>query len=131
MVASHHLTIPAAAGSPGLANGSVLFIGNATLLIRYAGFTILTEPTFIHMHERVSIGYGMHSTRLTNPAMEIADPPPIDLIMLSHFHRDHFDQLAERNLDKRLPIITTAEAAKELNKLGFGNTFVLETWCPW
>ena len=40
------------------ASGSIYFIGNATVLIRCAGFTILTDPTFIHMHEQVSIGYG-------------------------------------------------------------------------
>jgi hypothetical protein len=33
------------------------FFGNATVLIRCGGFTILTEPTFIHSHEQVSIGY--------------------------------------------------------------------------
>lgn len=130
MVASNHLTLPAGAASPDVANGSVLFIGNATLLIRYAGFTILTDPTFIHMHEQVSIGYGMHSTRLTNPAMEIADLPPLDLILLSHFHGDHFDQVAERDLDKALPVVTTDAAAKELNQLGFSNTLALETWAP-
>jgi L-ascorbate metabolism protein UlaG (beta-lactamase superfamily) len=130
MVASNHLTLRAAATPPDVANGSVLFIGNATVLIRYAGLTILTDPTFIHRHEQVSIGYGMHSTRLTNPAMEIADLPPLDLILLSHFHRDHFDQVAERDLDKKIPIVTNAEAAKELNALGFNNTFALEMWAP-
>ena len=34
--------------------GSIFFIGNATVLIRYAGFTILTDPTFIHMHKSIS-----------------------------------------------------------------------------
>ena len=90
--------------------GSVQFIGNATVLIRYGGLTILTDPTFIHSHEQVSIGYGMHSTRLVDPAMDIADLPPLDLIVLSHFHGDHFDQVAERNLDKSIPIITNGEA---------------------
>lgn len=33
--------------------GSIFFIGNATVLIRYAGFTILTDPTFIHKHDEV------------------------------------------------------------------------------
>ncbi|CUS37471.1 hypothetical protein [Candidatus Nitrospira nitrificans] len=28
--------------------GSIFFIGNATVLIRHAGFTLLTDPTFIH-----------------------------------------------------------------------------------
>lgn len=115
---------------PDLRSGSIFFIGNATVLIRYAGFTILTDPTFIHMHEQVSIGYGMHSTRLTNPAIEIHDLPALDLVLLSHFHGDHFDQVAERALDKTLPIVTTPEAVKELRQRGFGNTYPLETWSP-
>ncbi len=28
----------------------------------------LTDPTFVHMHEKVSIGYGMEVERLTDPA---------------------------------------------------------------
>jgi L-ascorbate metabolism protein UlaG (beta-lactamase superfamily) len=117
------------AGDPGDARtGSIFFIGNATVLIRYAGFTILTDPTFIHMHEQVPLGYGLHTTRLTNPAIDIHELPPIDLIVLSHFHGDHFDQVAERELDKSLPIVTTGEAAKELGQRGFGNTYPLDTW---
>ena len=52
----------------------------------------------------------MHATRLTNPAMEIHQLPPLDLVVLSHFHGDHFDQVAERELDKALPLVTTNEA---------------------
>ena len=85
--------------------GSIFFIGNATVLIKYAGFTILTDPTFIHMHEKVPLGYGLDTTRLTNPAMEINQLPPLDLVLLSHFHGDHFDQVAIRELDKSLPIV--------------------------
>src|SRR5690242_11161958 len=105
--------------------GSVFFIVNATVLIRVAGFTILTDPTFIHMHEQVSIGYGLHATRLTNPAMDIGDLPPLDLVLLSHFHGDHFDQVAERDLDRSVPIVTTSHAATELQRRGFGNSHAL------
>ncbi len=93
-------TRPRTAGGAAPTTGSVFFIGNATVLIRFGGFTILTDPTFIHMHEEVSIGYGMHSKRLTDPALEIADLPPLDFVLLSHFHGDHFDQVAEAELDK-------------------------------
>jgi L-ascorbate metabolism protein UlaG (beta-lactamase superfamily) len=72
--------------------GSIFYIGNATLLIRWAGFTFLTDPTFIHMHEKVHLGPGLYSERLTNPAKEISELPPLDFILLSHFHGDHFDQ---------------------------------------
>jgi L-ascorbate metabolism protein UlaG (beta-lactamase superfamily) len=70
----------------------------------------------------------MHTTRLTNPAMEINDLPPLDFVLLSHFHGDHFDRVAEERLDKTLPVVTTPEAAKELNARGFGNTYALDTW---
>lgn len=122
------LVLPPNNAAPDVTSGSVFFIGNATVLIRYAGFTILTDPTFIHMHEQVSIGYGLHSTRLTNPAMEIRDLPALDFVLLSHFHGDHFDQVAERELNKTLPIVTTPEAAKELGQRGFGNTYALDRW---
>jgi L-ascorbate metabolism protein UlaG (beta-lactamase superfamily) len=122
------LNLPASEHVPFTDHGSVQFIGNATVLIRYAGITILTDPTFIHRHEQVSIGYGMHSTRLVDPALDIQDLPPLDLIVLSHFHGDHFDQVAERDLDKSLPIITNGEAAKQLWRRGFRNAKPLETW---
>lgn len=124
--ATQRIVLPAA-GSPDPA-GSVLFIGTATLLIRCAGFSVLTDPNFVHMHEKVDIGYGMTATRLTDPAMEIADLPPIDLVLLSHLHGDHFDQVAERELDKQLPIVTTAEAATALRERGFDNVHALERW---
>jgi L-ascorbate metabolism protein UlaG (beta-lactamase superfamily) len=111
-----------------LDNGSLFFIGNATVLIRYAGFTILTDPTFIHMHEKVHLGYGLHTTRLTNPAIDIKDLPPLDLIVLSHFHGDHFDQVAVRELDKSLPIVTTSHATEELSLREFSSPHKLDTW---
>jgi len=108
--------------------GSIFFVGNATVLIRFAGFTILTDPTFIHMHEKVNLGYGLKSTRLTNPAIDIKDLPFLDLIILSHFHGDHFDQVAIRELDKSLHIVTTPHAVGELKSYGFTNCENLDTW---
>jgi L-ascorbate metabolism protein UlaG (beta-lactamase superfamily) len=107
---------------------SIYFIGTATTLIRCGGFTILTDPNFIHKHEKVDLGGGLSATRLTDPAMTIGQLPYIDLIVLSHFHRDHFDQVAERDLPKSLPIVTTPHASGELNDRGFNNTYPLETW---
>jgi L-ascorbate metabolism protein UlaG (beta-lactamase superfamily) len=111
-----------------LNTGSIFFIGNATVLIRFAGFTILTDPTFIHMHEKVNLGFGLYTTRLTNPAMNIEQLPPLDLVILSHFHGDHFDQVAVRELDKSLPIVTTPHATEELSLRGFTNPQQLDKW---
>jgi len=116
------------ASSGQLNTGSIFFIGNATMLIRYAGFTILTDPTFIHMHEKVNLGFGLYTRRLTNPAINIEQLPPLDLVILSHFHGDHFDQVAVRELDKSFPIVTTPHAAEELSLRGFTNLQQLKKW---
>jgi L-ascorbate metabolism protein UlaG (beta-lactamase superfamily) len=110
------------------AEDSLLFIGNATMLIRVDGFTLLTDPTFVHRHESVPLGYGLHTTRLTDPAVEIEDLPPVDLVLLSHFHGDHFDQVAQERLPKSLPVITTHQSARQLRELGFGGAVGLDTW---
>jgi L-ascorbate metabolism protein UlaG (beta-lactamase superfamily) len=33
--------------------GSVFFVGTATVILRYAGFTILTDPNFLHAGDHV------------------------------------------------------------------------------
>src|SRR3954465_2584315 len=101
---------------------SLLFIGNATVLIRYAGMTLLTDPNFIHKGEEVPLGYGMSTVRLTDPALDIEDLPELDAVVLSHYHGDHFDQVAETRLDRGLPIITTPQAADILAEKGFRAT---------
>jgi L-ascorbate metabolism protein UlaG (beta-lactamase superfamily) len=125
-----NMVLPAAQQPTDFATGSIFFIGNATVLIRYAGFTILTDPTFIHRHGEVPLGYGLKTKRLTDPAMDIHDLPPLDLIVLSHFHGDHFDHVAERELDKSIPIVTTQDAAEELAERGFKDIRPLQTWGP-
>jgi L-ascorbate metabolism protein UlaG (beta-lactamase superfamily) len=128
MAAGREITLPSTGMSADMSTGSIFFIGTATVLIRYAGLTVLTDPNFIHMHEKVDLGYGLSSTRQTNPALEIHDLPPLDLVLLSHFHGDHFDQVAERELDKSLPIVTTPEAAEALRQRGFVAPHALTTW---
>src|SRR4051812_45838062 len=36
-----------------IGDDALVFIGNATVLLRYAGFTILTDPNFVHAGEEV------------------------------------------------------------------------------
>ena len=107
---------------------SIQFIGNATVLLRYGGLRILTDPNFVHRGEQVPLGYGLTTTRLTDPAMEIEDLPALDLVVLSHYHGDHFDRVAEERLDRGYPIVCPPEAAEKLRDLGFDRAQELETW---
>lgn len=124
----HQMNLPSPPDSPDTTEGSILFIGTATALIRFGGLTILTDPNFLHQGEQVHIGYGMHSTRLTNPAMNFEDLPPVDFVLLSHLHEDHFDKLVEQRLDRDTPIFTTPSAARTLKRRGFRKVCPLRTW---
>ncbi len=110
------------------APGSVTFIGNATTVLRLGGFTLLTDPNFLHAGQRVHLGYGAWSKRLTDPALEIAQLPPLDGIVLSHLHGDHFDRIARAELPRELPIVTTPAAQRKLAKWRFRSATGLPTW---
>jgi L-ascorbate metabolism protein UlaG (beta-lactamase superfamily) len=60
--------------------------------------------------------------------MQISDLPALDFCLLSHHHGDHFDDVAARELDKELPVVTTPHGADKLHTQGFGATTALETW---
>ncbi|MEU2082960.1 MBL fold metallo-hydrolase [Streptomyces albus] len=108
----------------------ILFIGNATLLIRYGELTLLTDPNFLHQGQHAHLGYGLVSRRLTEPAVGIEDlPPDLDAVLLSHLHGDHWDRVARRGLDRSLPVLTTPHAARFLQGVqGFRRAMGLRTW---
>jgi L-ascorbate metabolism protein UlaG (beta-lactamase superfamily) len=108
--------------------GSIFFVGTATTVITGGGFTLLTDPNFLHAGDHAHLGYGLTSQRLTNPALEIEALPPLDACLLSHLHGDHWDRVAEAHLSRTLPIITTAHAAKALAARGFTQTVALRNW---
>lgn len=107
---------------------TVTFVGNATTLIAAGGLTLLTDPNFLHRGQHAYLGYGLVSKRLREPALSIDDLPPIDAVVLSHMHGDHWDRVTQKGLDHELPIVTTPHAAKRLHHRGFGNALGLTTW---
>jgi L-ascorbate metabolism protein UlaG (beta-lactamase superfamily) len=107
---------------------TVTFIGNATTLISGGGVTLLTDPNFLHRGQHAYLGYGLVSKRLREPAIDIDALPPLEAVVLSHMHGDHWDRRATTELDHELPVLTTPHAAKRLGHRGFGSAFGLATW---
>ena len=108
--------------------GSLQFIGNATMLIRYGDLTLLTDPNFLHRGQRAYLGNGLVTKRLHDPALRVDQLPTLDAILLSHLHGDHWDRVAQKALDHDLPVITTTHASQRLQRRGFPRATGLRTW---
>lgn len=104
------------------------FVGNATVILRYGGFTLLTDPNFLRQGQRAYLGWGLTSRRLRDPAITIDRLPELDGVVLSHLHGDHWDRVATRRLDHDLPIVTTTHASRRLARRGFDRTHGLRNW---
>ncbi|KAI2864782.1 hypothetical protein CBS63078_5529 [Aspergillus niger] len=78
----------------------------------------MTDPNFLHAGDHVHLGPGVSSTRRTNPAVDLEELPRIDLVLLSHYHGDHFDRKVEASLRRDLPIVTTPHAKSILTSKG-------------
>jgi len=84
----------------------------------------MTDPNFLHKGDHVHLGPGVTGTRETNPALDLHELPRIDVVLLSHYHADHFDQDVEASLRRSLPIITTPHAKSHLaHKSGENEAF--------
>jgi L-ascorbate metabolism protein UlaG (beta-lactamase superfamily) len=117
----------AAAAAHDRAGDSLTFVGTATTILRIGSFTILTDPNFLRQGQRAYLGKGLWSKRLTEPAMAVGDLPPLDAVVLSHLHGDHWDRVARRELDRTPPVVTTEPAARRLSRYGF-DCSGLDTW---
>jgi hypothetical protein len=110
MALAHEIILPSTGASADMSTGSIFFIGTATALIRYAGFTVLTDPNFIHMHEKVDLGHGcLPPARRIR--LEIMSCRP----WISSFSRTSMGIISIKwrsGRSKSLPIVTTPEAAR-------------------
>lgn len=117
--------------SPDTENASIYFVGTATTILEYANIRIMTDPNFLHAGDHVHLGPGVTATRRTDPALELDELPNIDLVLLSHYHEDHFDRVVEDRLRRDLPIVTTPHAKSHLQQKGdesFTDITALEFW---
>lgn len=105
---------------------SAVWIGHATVLLRVANHTILTDPVF---GPRVGIGLGFMTAgplRQQRPALSIVELPPIDLILLSHAHFDHLDRPSLDRLPKTARVVTYPGVSELAADLGFAETIEIE-----
>jgi L-ascorbate metabolism protein UlaG (beta-lactamase superfamily) len=92
--------VPIQALPPAPASAGVVatWVGHATVLLRTASATILTDPIF---SERASPVSWAGPRRVMPPAVDFDAIPRVDMILLSHDHYDHCDLPTLRRLARR------------------------------
>lgn len=68
---------------------TVTWIGHATVLLQHQGINVLTDPMFGDFASPVGFA---GPKRITPPALNLDQLPPIDVVVISHDHYDHLDK---------------------------------------
>lgn len=103
-----------------------VWLGHASVLARIGGLNVLSDPVF---SDRVGLSVGgitFGIQRLAPLPFPERALPPIDLILLTHAHFDHFDRPTLRRLASPHTTVVTARRTARLVPKGFGRVIELD-----
>jgi L-ascorbate metabolism protein UlaG (beta-lactamase superfamily) len=105
----------------------VTFINHSTFLLQTADKNILTDPVW---SLRVSPVQWTGPKRHRAPGIRFEDLPPIDAVLISHNHYDHFDRPTLRRLSRehQPAVFCPLGLEKPLRKIGFREVCELDWW---
>jgi len=97
-------------------------IRNATLRLELEGRQLLVDPMLDPAGARPPVEDTENDRR--NPLVELPEPAElvvagIDAVLVTHMHRDHFDDTAAELLPKDVPVLCQPEDAERLRGRGF------------
>ena len=104
-------------------------IRNATVIVEYNNTKFLTDPWLMpkdHMPGFDSaINADVRQPRVELPC-EIENIVNVDAVIITHVHPDHWDEFAEKALDKNIKIFVQSEIDKDyISSKGFNNIEIL------
>jgi L-ascorbate metabolism protein UlaG (beta-lactamase superfamily) len=99
---------------------AVTWIGHASFLIQFNDLNILIDPYFAN--------WLFILKRQKRAGMKLKDLPPVDLVLLTHAHYDHFHKKTIRRLDSPKLGIMPWGMGELTRGLGFKRTIELEWW---
>jgi len=105
---------------------AVTYIGGPTVLLEYAGLTIVTDPTFDAPQSYPSDTGGPPLVKTAGPGIQRTDLPPVDLVLLSH--HEHEDNLDYEGLELLATGVRTYSTMKAAGDLFGGGVIGLDPW---
>ncbi len=99
---------------------ALTWIGHASFLIQFAGLNVLIDPNFANWLFLLK--------RLRRPGILLEDLPPIDLVLLTHAHFDHFHKPTLRRIPSPKIGIMPWGCGTLARRLGFGRIVELRWW---
>jgi L-ascorbate metabolism protein UlaG (beta-lactamase superfamily) len=97
-------------------------IRHATCIIEFDGIRFLVDPILYKKHTLTPVKGGIDEKNpLVDIILEENILKNIDIIILTHLHRDHFDPEIINFFGKDIPIICSNEYKEKLSGLGFSN----------
>jgi len=104
------------------------WIGHSTVLLQLGGLNVLTDPMF---SQRASPLTWLGPRRVQDPALALEALPPLDVIVLSHNHYDHFDRPSVRRLVRAHPDaawVVPLRLGAAIGELGAARITELDWW---
>jgi L-ascorbate metabolism protein UlaG (beta-lactamase superfamily) len=107
---------------PHLRHGQVAitWIGHASFLIQFNDLNVLVDPNFAN--------WLFFMKRLKRSGLRVQDLPPIDLVLLSHAHFDHFHKPTLRKLSNPKIALMPWGVGDLAKNLGFERVVELDWW---
>jgi L-ascorbate metabolism protein UlaG (beta-lactamase superfamily) len=109
----------------------IQLIRNAALRLNYKGKTILIDPCLGPKHSYDSLA-GREPNPIVPLPMSVEEAiAGVDLVLVSHLHRDHFDATANDALPRTLPLICHPEQVEQIRAKGFTDVHPLDKPIKW
>lgn len=112
----------------------IQLIRHATHLITYKGLTFLLDPMFSEQGTLAPV-LNAPNQHLNNPLsslpVDLEELVGIDAIMVTHSHRDHFDDRAVSMLPKNLPLFCQPADEQLIKNKGFEQTIAIDREFIW
>ncbi|HEY5345489.1 MAG TPA: MBL fold metallo-hydrolase [Verrucomicrobiae bacterium] len=99
---------------------AITWIGHASFLIQFSDLNVLVDPNFANWLFLLK--------RLKRSGLRVQDLPPIDLVLLTHAHYDHFHKPTLRKLSATKIGIMPWGVGDLAKKLGFARIVELDWW---